>query len=128
MAGLIEMAEIILKQAPQLIDLSKKFSQEKYLVIPARKYKMLTNFEDAINKAKEFDESVYIVRIIEKKERFRKYGEVNYKRSPLHGKKVVIGHKNRHGLVRCSNCDEFNNPCKPIDFIHESFIKPVQNE
>lgn len=121
MSDFKDLGKILQEQGSQLAKIGQELTQAKFIVVPATMASETMTFHEALAEVSSSKEAVCIVRVVKHIEKNQKYGIVRYKSSPLNGKTVLMGVKNSHGLVRCSDIEKKTR----IDHIHESFIEKL---
>ena len=116
-----DLGKILQEQGSQLAKIGIELSQTKFIVVPASMANQTMSFQEALAEVSKTKEAVCIVRVVKHIEKKQKYGIVRFKSSPLNGKTVLLGVKNPHGLIRCSDIEKKTR----IDHIHESFIEKL---
>ena len=121
MPNYMDLGKILLEQGSQIAKIGEELTQSRFLVIPSSMANDLLSYDEALANVSKSNDAVCIVRVVKHIEKKQKYGIVRYKSSPLNGKTVLMGVKNSHGLVRCSDIEKKTR----IDHIHESFIEKL---
>ena len=116
-----DLGKILQEQGSQLAKIGLELSQTKFIVVPSSMVNQTMTFHEALAEVSKTKEAVCIVRVVKHIEKNQKYGIVRFKSSPLNGKTVLLGVKNPHGLIRCSDIEKKTR----IDHIHESFIEKL---